>query len=64
MSPDDDESHAIPKAQAAGAADNGTVDSECNKVLSVEKATHASNGRFCRTCLIKIGEGVPDHSWR
>ncbi|WP_434446841.1 hypothetical protein [Lentzea sp. E54] len=64
VSPHDNESHAIPRRQAEGGADDGMVDTECDKVLLVARAQHSSNGRFCRQCLVKIGEMTPDDSWR
>jgi hypothetical protein len=63
VSPHDGESHAIPRSQAESGADDGTADTECDKVLLIDRAQHSSNGRFCQRCLVKVGQRAPDRSW-
>ncbi|MCG8924995.1 hypothetical protein [Lentzea sp. CC55] len=63
VSPHDGESHAILRSQAEAGANDGAVDTECDKVLLIERAQHCSNGRFCQKCLVKMGQRVIDCSW-
>ncbi|PWK81943.1 hypothetical protein C8D88_11559 [Lentzea atacamensis] len=61
-SPLDDLTHAI--GDSAGPGD-GTVDTECGRVLDIVKAGKSPSGSFCDDCLQKVGTKVDDSSrWR
>ncbi|WNV83039.1 hypothetical protein [Umezawaea sp. Da 62-37] len=61
-SPLDNLTHAI--GDSAGPGD-GTVDTECDRVLSLDKASKSPNGSFCADCLQAVGSTVDDNSrWR
>ncbi|MFS8098399.1 hypothetical protein LFM09_14795 [Lentzea alba] len=61
-SPLDDLTHAIGDSTGPG---DGTVDTECGRVLDIEKAGKSPSGSFCDDCLQKVGSKVDDSSlWR
>lgn len=60
-SPVDDKSHAVVDTTGPG---DGTVDTECERVLDIEKAGKSPNGNFCVQCLHAVGKTVPDIRWR